>query len=570
MSEVRTPSSGSSQSSIEDLTHPGSPREDPTHHAALPDQALQASIPRNEQENGKGSVEVSDSEDSETNSRAEDGTAISAAEMRKKLEQMTSDRPTSHDLEQFLKDFRPLWTQGTKSTEDYLITPLHLIAREPQFSCELIPRIVQAEPDMMLATNMLNKSAIHIAIERKNYPALTNMLDNYGNIDEVLRLKDASGSNCLHLAFAVGLKRRYILSLIKRASELTICAQDDGGRTPLHLAVHYRLCTPSQAIIVQELLNRGDNALDCFDKNGHSVYQYHENTVPQRTQKREDGSIKVDHFQTEINQDSVIRRVQVAGQSDLLKRNDKKPTDVDRADTDANSSKKIEAAAHISYILKTHYLRSIPSEFTRTLSRPSGIDRTQSCARRFFFSHISGPTPTFLFVPPPTTSPVREDDFRQACETIKFFDVMRLVQLPAKFEILPFSKDPVENLRRDLEIPFIWLRDIARVRKIIKVVADDPENEPHSDEVIEEALKSFDVEELDWKKKDICPRTLRRIGDHLRVLDLYWGGNNAVLRAWSEPDGLPRLSKLEVVRVRVVKVSQNHLYRNALNPFSEV
>ena len=108
-------------------------------------------------------------------------------------------------------------------------------------------------------------------------------------------------------------------------------------------------------------------------------------------------------------------------------------------------------------------------------------------------------------------------------------------------------------------MPFEWLHKDHHppVEKIIRVVADDLGNEPHSDESIEEVLAPFQVEELDWRKMDICPMTLRRIGDQLRVLYLYWGGNNAVLRSWSEPDGLPRLKKLQQIHVSVSKVSRN-------------
>lgn len=35
----------------------------------------------------------------------------------------------------------------------------------------------------------------------------------------------------------------------------------------------------------------------------------------------------------------------------------------------------------------------------------------------------------------------------------------------------------------------------------------------------------------------------------LRVLDLRWSGNNAILRAWSEPRGLPLLQNLQTVNI---------------------
>lgn len=39
--------------------------------------------------------------------------------------------------------------------------------------------------------------------------------------------------------------------------------------------------------------------------------------------------------------------------------------------------------------------------------------------------------------------------------------------------------------------------------------------------------------------------------NRLRKLDLQWSGNTAVLRAWSEPEGLPSLPHLETVNIIV-------------------
>jgi hypothetical protein len=94
------------------------------------------------------------------------------------------------------------------------------------------------------------------------------------------------------------------------------------------------------------------------------------------------------------------------------------------------------------------------------------------------------------------------------------------------------------------------------VTKIFHVICDDIENPAHSDASMEESLRHLGVEELDWRKLDLCPRTLREIGQELRVLHLYWGGNNAILRAWSATDGLAKLSKLELVTIRVEKVGR--------------
>lgn len=39
--------------------------------------------------------------------------------------------------------------------------------------------------------------------------------------------------------------------------------------------------------------------------------------------------------------------------------------------------------------------------------------------------------------------------------------------------------------------------------------------------------------------------------NRLRRLDLQWSGNNTVLRAWSEPEGLPMLHNLQSISIKI-------------------
>jgi hypothetical protein len=92
----------------------------------------------------------------------------------------------------------------------------------------------------------------------------------------------------------------------------------------------------------------------------------------------------------------------------------------------------------------------------------------------------------------------------------------------------------------------LWQKD---VRHILKVIVDDLKDLPHSDQAIEESLRRFKVETLDWRKVDLCPQTLYNACRDVRELYLRWSGNRAILRAWGEPKGLPRLAQLEQVHL---------------------
>lgn len=109
--------------------------------------------------------------------------------------------------------------------------------------------------------------------------------------------------------------------------------------------------------------------------------------------------------------------------------------------------------------------------------------------------------------------------------------------------------------RKDMEIPFKWLHDDKKVQSIMKVIVDDLESPSHCDESIETALKPFEIEILDWRKIDLCPETICNACQHLREVHLWWSGNNALLRAWSEPDGLVNLLRLERIHIHQIQVS---------------
>jgi hypothetical protein len=107
--------------------------------------------------------------------------------------------------------------------------------------------------------------------------------------------------------------------------------------------------------------------------------------------------------------------------------------------------------------------------------------------------------------------------------------------------------------RKDMVFFFEWLRKKDVVR-ILKVIVDESQPVAHSDEAIERALDGFHVEILDWRKVDLCPDTIVTACPELRAIYLCWSGNNAVLRAWSEPEGLARLTNLTQVHLHVKQV----------------
>lgn len=89
---------------------------------------------------------------------------------------------------------------------------------------------------------------------------------------------------------------------------------------------------------------------------------------------------------------------------------------------------------------------------------------------------------------------------------------------------------------------------------MIRVIVDDTLEPAHSDEAIEKALWNLKVDIWDWKKVDICTETIITASPDVKEVYLYWSGNNAVLRGWSELGGLPLLKKLKRVHLHVDQV----------------
>ena len=143
---------------------------------------------------------------------------------------------------------------------------------------------------------------------------------------------------------------------------------------------------------------------------------------------------------------------------------------------------------------------------------------------------------------------------------IDFEDVLQYVCIPQITVENPPSRSKVAVRRPDgagrwyLEHIFKRLRD-KDVKTILRVIVDDSKYPSHSDEAIERALSDFGVEIWMWNKPDLFTEVILKAAPAAREVHLYWSGNNAVLRGWSEAGGLPTLPALKVVKLHAQRVS---------------
>lgn len=156
---------------------------------------------------------------------------------------------------------------------------------------------------------------------------------------------------------------------------------------------------------------------------------------------------------------------------------------------------------------------------------------------------------------------VNAKEFMQIFEQFQFDQTLQLVHFRdvclSGYDNLSFADEkntafqpmgPKQG-RADMKFFFDWLWYSKGVRRILKVIVEESK-EAHSDEAIEECLAKFNVETLDWRKVDICPMVIRHVGGNLRELFLRWSGNNAVLRGWSESEGLALCPVLRTIHVQ--------------------
>lgn len=118
------------------------------------------------------------------------------------------------------------------------------------------------------------------------------------------------------------------------------------------------------------------------------------------------------------------------------------------------------------------------------------------------------------------------EEFIESFKHVKLDTVLQYVAFPNvrlnPAPDYPYALDKStedSNGRCDMMFFFQWLKDKG-VKRILKVIVDDSNTPAHSDEAIEKAFQGFDVEILDWRKVDLCPKTIWTSSRKLREVHL--------------------------------------------------
>ena len=217
------------------------------------------------------------------------------------------------------------------------------------------------------------------------------------------------------------------------------------------------------------------------------------------------------------------------------------------------STQNAAALEKIRKFLKVHYLRA--RSHSEALEILYGREATRDNPYKEIYLDLRG------------FPSISKRDIRKMISNLQFDDVLQSVDIAriSRETVSPAAANSKKVRRRpnkpdgegrdDMIEVLEWLRGVTT---ILKLSVDDLEHPAHSDVAIEMALRGKAVEIWDWRKVDICSEVIRKAAPDVREVHLHWSGQNAVLRAWSEDEGLPLLKCLKKIVLHIKQGIEPH------------
>ncbi|KGO44383.1 Peptidase S8/S53, subtilisin/kexin/sedolisin [Penicillium expansum] len=395
--------------------------------------------------------------------------------------------------------------------------------------------------------------------------------------------------------------------LVGLASEETLSAKTDDGNTPLHLAIAYNRCTGNRLALVQDIVNRCDSYIISktdggdFNNAGQSPYRLlqEQKSKEEERQKNKGGreeDRKEEKEKTKLNKDKrkegsgrdgYNESTKVFNDAKLLPQENTKPlrrsstivgtkippkapaqpekaigsqisgvvldnpavaghtpgvmgNDATSQATKTQSGVPVTEVEKILQFLKTHYLRTRDHDAAIEILYGSA-DMTKDAQKDIYLDLRD-------------KSDLTLKGIKRITSSLKFEDTLQFVDFPqiTKTEDFRTTEAPKANMKkRQTNSNYGGRTDMIEVfklltgvRRILEVIVDDLKEPAQSDSCIESTLRDKGVEIWNWQKIDMCSEVIRTAAPDVKTLHLYWSGKNAVLRGWSEKDGIPQLKHL--------------------------
>lgn len=189
------------------------------------------------------------------------------------------------ELKKFAEHNKDYLGKTTAAADDDHNTLLHLLvddAKDKVFDKyqPLVKLLIDRYPELLEIKDNSDRTPLYISISKKREKLVRFMCNTHPDTDAILGIPCLRTDYCLHVAIKKNVKPDLIIFLIEHAGERALCAQDDMGKTPLHLAVEYERCTDAQLQVVKALIKQCDKAMDkrTIEPDCFSPYRYHEYT----------------------------------------------------------------------------------------------------------------------------------------------------------------------------------------------------------------------------------------------------------------------------------------------------
>ncbi|KAF1977652.1 subtilisin-like protein [Bimuria novae-zelandiae CBS 107.79] len=373
--------------------------------------------------------------------------------------------------------------------------------------------MVQRWPALLEAVNKDEHNPLFMAIRNSQPQLIDYMISACGDsncLDSALRKQVQGRKTCIHIALKEKLNLDTTKKLIECASDEALAVQDSLGMTPMHYAVSFEKCTDAGTELITLFIDR-DQANQARQKGTRLQSTFldlrdNENRSVQNTARFDSNTeqVKGKEMAPPAMRPPVPRR---------------------HSNAEAQMAKRLRNSNAVLLRLKQHYMRTRGAEMVIAFLYGNNMDDIQIS---FDYDQLPREMVWNDFV---------EKFGADEKMGLKFDRVLQYVTFPQ-----------VEVIHKGTcSIFFDWLYKKG-VRHIIRVSVQDSggsRERVHSDRAIQESLEKFIIERLDWQKMDLDPETILHISS--KVEREAPTGSNAVLRAWSEPEGLAMLPYLEEI-----------------------
>ncbi|RBA15540.1 hypothetical protein FPRO05_12614 [Fusarium proliferatum] len=556
---------------------------------------------------GDGSSEDSGSDD-EDGDEDEEGEEASVKDMLtqvlKEIRSGELDLTDTKKLATFTTHRGPVLARQTGDRDQP--TALHIMAREnkkklPNLDDKMEPLIkfLCQQKNYLEIKDRSGHTSLFLAIEQRKKTLVQWMCDAHPDISSIIAIVGNKGMNCIHIGISKRIK--FLDLLINKAATEALAAKDDHGNTPLHLAVGYENCKREQLEYVEMMLEKGDRAIfnstnGDFNKANLSPYMWHKESVRKgrkkavetaeksitesetvlypgilppmpsllsadglmRTEMRD--SIQDDHrtkyeggITAQASVPTAPRAPSIAGATKNESTGESGTSKSKKSKKSSSKSDPVDEVIvkRIERLLKLHYLRS--RDCTDAMEILYGKNTPSDKELSFDLSGMTYPDETLTQL-----------GLTNLLRNIKLEDTLQYVWIPRITVEEPQQSRSRTSMRKHIKpVPdgagrsdlihiFNQLRGKG-IETVLRVFVQDssPNCPSHSDEAIEKALQGMGVEVWDWNKTDLCTEVIFNAAPKAREVHLYWSGNNAVLRGWSEAGGLPKLPELGLVKLHI-------------------